>query len=45
MMPIGVEFAFKFPLDTFVELRPGIVVLHAPGVFDFGGQLKSRYGF
>ena len=45
MMPIGVEFGFKFPLEIFVELRPGIVVLHAPGVFDFGGQLGFRYGF
>ena len=45
MVPIGVEFAFSFPLEIFVELRPGIVVLESPGYFDLGGQLGFRFGW
>jgi hypothetical protein len=45
MMPIGVEFSFSFPLEIFVELRPGIVLVESPGAFDLGGQVGFRYGW
>ena len=44
MMPIGVEFTFPFPLEIFVELRPGFVVIESIA-FDIGGQVGFRAGW
>ncbi len=44
VVPIGLDFRFRPPVDLFIEARPGIGVLHRPA-FGIGGQIGVRYRF
>lgn len=44
VIPIGVNFRFRVPLEVFVEARPGFEILD-PGGFGVGGQVGIRYVF
>ncbi len=44
VIPIGLNFRFRAPLEIFVEARPGFEILD-PGGFGVGGQVGIRYIF
>jgi len=44
IVPIGLNFRFRAPVEIFVEARPGIAMLDSSG-FGIGGQLGVRYVF
>jgi len=41
VIPIGLDFRFRAPIDLFVEARPGIGLVDRPA-FGLGGQLGVR---
>jgi len=44
IVPIGLNFRFRAPLEIFLEARPGIELLQKTG-FGIGGQLGIRFVF
>jgi len=44
VIPIGLNFRFRAPVEVFVEARPGIALLDKSG-FGIGGQVGVRYVF
>lgn len=42
VIPIGVDFRFRPPVDLFIEARPGVGLIHRPA-FGIGGQLGVRF--
>jgi len=44
IIPIGLNFRFRAPLEIFVEARPGVALLDDSG-FGIGGQLGVRFVF
>lgn len=44
IIPIGLNFRFRAPVEIFVEARPGLALLDKSG-FGIGGQLGVRYVF
>lgn len=44
IVPIGLNFRFRIPLEIFLEARPGVALLDSSG-FGIGGQLGVRYVF
>lgn len=44
IIPIGLNFRFRAPVEIFVEARPGLALLDKSG-FGIGGQVGVRYVF
>ncbi len=44
IIPIGVDFRFRPPVDLYVEARPGVGLVHRPA-FGIGGQVGVRFRF
>jgi hypothetical protein len=45
VVPVGLDFRFKAPLDLFIEGRPGVELIDEPPRFGLGGQVGLRYVF